>query len=257
LDGKEKLRGLCVFAGNLLLSLNNRDGNAKFPAKAQSPKSKVQSCLITKRFAFLDFNSPFTLKAKAMASKQSPKSSDEPFKPSKRQLAEAKGKTVPDVIAKDLRVLFCGINPGLYTAAVGHHFARPGNRFWPALHKSGFTDRLLSPFDERELLKANLGITNVVADATASASEVTKEDFVEGGRALKRKVRRYRPRIVAILGIEAYRKAFGRMDIELGEQEETVGDARLWVLPNPSGLNANYQLKDFTRLFRKLRKAAE
>ena len=192
-----------------------------------------------------------------MASKHSRKSSEAPFKPSKEQLAEAKGKTLPDVIAKNLRVLFCGINPGLYTAAVGHHFARPGNRFWPALYKSGFTNRLLSPFDERELLKAKLGITNVVSHATASASEVTKEDFVRGGRTLRRKVRRYRPRIVAILGIEAYRKAFGQLEVEIGEQDETIGDATLWVLPNPSGLNANYQLKDFTRLFRKLRKAAE
>jgi len=192
-----------------------------------------------------------------MASKHSRKSSSAPFKPSKQQLAEAKGKTVPDVIANNLRVLFCGINPGLYTAAVGHHFARPGNRFWPALHKSGFTKRLLSPFDERELLKNSLGITNVVSHATASASELTKEDFVRGGRILRRKVSRYRPRIVAILGIEAYRKAFGQLEVEVGEQEETIGDARLWVLPNPSGLNANYQLKDFTRLFRKLRKATE
>ena len=183
--------------------------------------------------------------------------SSRPFKPTKAQLAEAKGKTVPDVIAKNLRVLFFGINPGLYTAAVGHHFARPGNRFWPALHKSGFTKRLLSPFDERELLKNSLGITNVVSHATASASELTKEDFVRGGRILRRKVSRYRPRIVAILGIEAYRKAFGQLEVEVGEQEETIGDARLWVLPNPSGLNANYQLKDFARLFRKLRKAAE
>jgi len=192
-----------------------------------------------------------------MASKHSRKSSAAPFKPSKEQLADATGKTVPDVIAKNLRVLFCGINPGLYTAAVGHHFARPGNRFWPALHKSGFTDRLLSPFDERELVKAGLGITNVVAYATASASELTKEDFIEGGRSLRRKVRRYRPRIVAILGIEAYRKAFGQAEVEIGEQQEKIGDARLWVLPNPSGLNANYQPKDFARLFRKLRKAAE
>ncbi len=192
-----------------------------------------------------------------MASNRSPRLNEEPFKPTKKQLAEAKGKTLPDVIAKNLRVLFCGINPGLYTAAAGHHFARPGNRFWPALYKSGFTDRLLSPFDERELLKANLGITNVVSHATASASEVTKEDFVRGGRTLRRKVRRYRPRIVAILGIEAYRKAFGQLEVEIGEQDETIGEARLWVLPNPSGLNANYQLKDFTRLFRKLRKAAE
>src|SRR5437660_9674724 len=141
-----------------------------------------------------------------MASKHSRKSSEAPFKPSKQQLAEAKGKTVPDVIAKNLRVLFCGINPGLYTAAVGHHFARPGNRFWPALHKSGFTDRLRSPFDERELLKNRIGISNVVPHATASAAELTKEDFIKGGRALDAKVKRYRPRVVAILGVGAYRQ---------------------------------------------------
>src|SRR6266853_795680 len=115
-----------------------------------------------------------------MASKHSRKSSEAPFKPSKQQLAEAKGKTVPDVIAKNLRVLFCGINPGLYTAAVGHHFARPGNRFWPALHKSGFTDRLLSPFAERELLASGIGISNVVPHATASADELTPEELVAG-----------------------------------------------------------------------------
>src|SRR5207245_2253471 len=128
------------------------------------------------------------------------------FKPTKQQLAEATGKTVPDVIAPGLQVLFCGINPGLYTAAVGHHFARPGNRFWPALYKSGFTDQLLSPFEERELLKLGLGISNVVPDATASASELTKADFIEGGRSLDAKVKRYRPRIVAILGVGAYRQ---------------------------------------------------
>src|SRR5438046_7720404 len=131
-----------------------------------------------------------------------------PFKPTKQQLIEAAGKTLPDVIAPSLRILFCGINPGLYTAAVGHHFARPGNRFWPALHKSGFTDRLLSPFAERELLASGIGISNVVAHATASAAELTKEDFVTGGRSLAAKVERYHPRIVAILGVGAYRQAF-------------------------------------------------
>src|SRR3979490_2492277 len=131
-----------------------------------------------------------------------------PFKPTRQQLIEAAGKTLPDVIGPELRVLFCGINPGLYTAAVGHHFARPGNRFWPALNRSGFTDQLLSPFAERELLKLRLGITNVVARATASAAELTKEDFVKGGRVLRSKVRRYRPRIIAVLGVGAYRQAF-------------------------------------------------
>src|SRR5436190_4718985 len=117
-----------------------------------------------------------------------------PFKPTKQQLIEADGKTLPDVIAPNLRVLFCGINPGLYTAAVGHHFARPGNRFWPALFKSGFTDRLLSPFEESALLSSGLGISNVVPHATATAAELTREDFVRGGRLLAAKVKKYQPR---------------------------------------------------------------
>jgi double-stranded uracil-DNA glycosylase len=176
-----------------------------------------------------------------------------PFKPTKQQLIDAAGKTLPDVIARNLRVLFCGINPGLYTAAVGHHFARPGNRFWPALHKSGFTDRQLSPFEERELLKSKIGISNVVPHATASAAELTKEDFIKGGRLLARKVRKYQPRVVAILGVGAYRHAFDKPKAKVGEQAERIHDARVWVLPNPSGLNANYQLPDLVKLFRKLR----
>ena len=181
----------------------------------------------------------------------------QPFKPTKQQLIEAAGKTVPDVIARDVRVLFCGINPGLYTAAVGHHFARPGNRFWPALQRSGFTDRLLSAFEEHELLKLGLGVTNVVARATAAASELTKEDFVKGGLALRSKVRRYGPRIVAVLGVGAYREAFARPKAVIGAQDEKIADARVWVLPNPSGLNANYQLPELIKLFRHLRMAAD
>ncbi len=179
-----------------------------------------------------------------------------PFKPTKQQLADAHGKTLPDVIAPNLRVLFCGINPGLYTAAVGHHFARPGNRFWPALHKSGFTERLMSPFEERELLKAGIGITNVVSHATATAAELTKEDFIEGGRRLAAKVKRYRPRIVAILGVGAYRTAFANPKAVVGEQTDRISAARVWVLPNPSGLNANYQLPELVRLFVELKEAA-
>src|SRR5438876_459271 len=125
------------------------------------------------------------------------------FKPTKQQLIDAAGKTLPDVIAPNLRVLFSGINPGLYTAAVGHHFARPGNRFWPALHQSGFTERLLSPFEEPELLNSGLGITNVVAHATATAAELTPEDFVRGGLNLRAKLRRFRPQILAVLGVGA------------------------------------------------------
>jgi TDG/mug DNA glycosylase family protein len=179
-----------------------------------------------------------------------------PFKPTKQQLIDAAGQTLPDVIAPNLRVLFCGINPGLYTAAVGHHFARPGNRFWPALHKSGFSDRLLSPFAERELLKSGIGISNVVPHATASAAELTREDFIDGGKKLAAKVRRYRPQIVAILGVGAYRHAFAKPKAKIGEQAERIHDARVWVLPNPSGLNANYQLPELVRLFVELRQAS-
>jgi len=180
-----------------------------------------------------------------------------PFKPTKQQLIEAAGKTLPDVIGPNLRVLFCGINPGLYTAAVGHHFARPGNRFWPALYQSGFTGRLISPFDERELLKSGIGISNVVPHATASAAELTKEDFAAGGRLLARKVKRYRPRVVAVLGVGAYRQAFGQPKAVVGQQAEEIHSARVWVLPNPSGLNANYQLPELVQLFRRLRRAIE
>jgi TDG/mug DNA glycosylase family protein len=183
--------------------------------------------------------------------------SRKPFKPTKQQLIEAAGKRVPDVIAPNLRVLFCGINPGLYTAAVGHHFARPGNRFWPALHQSGFTNRLISPFDERDLLKLGVGISNVVPRATASAAELTREDFSKGGRRLAVKVKRYKPRIVAILGVGAYRQAFDKPKAQVGEQVECIHAARVWVLPNPSGLNANYQLPEQVRLFRALRAKAE
>lgn len=191
-----------------------------------------------------------------MTSKLARSASQAPFKPTKEQLAKAHGKTVPDVIAPGLRVLFCGINPGLYTAAVGHHFARPGNRFWPALHASGFTARLLSPFAEHELLDLGLGITNVVARATATAAELTPEDFIKGGRLLRTKIRRFQPQFVAVLGVGAYRAAFAQPKAIIGEQKERIAGARVWVLPNPSGLNANYQLKDLRRLFRVLRLAA-
>jgi double-stranded uracil-DNA glycosylase len=179
----------------------------------------------------------------------------EPYKPSKEEVQAAAGRTVPDVIALQLRVLFCGINPGLYTAAVGHHFARPGNRFWPALHASGFTDRLLSPHEERALLKDGYGITNVVARATATAAELSDEEFVEGGRRLRSKVLRLRPRFLAVLGVGAYRTAFGEPYARLGRQRETIGETVVWVLPNPSGLNAHYRLRDLARLFGELRRA--
>ena len=180
-----------------------------------------------------------------------------PWKPTKAQLLAATDKTVADVIAPDLRVLFSGINPGLYTAAVGHHFARPGNRFWPALHAGGFTDRVLSPFDERELLKSGYGITNVVQRATATADLLTKDEIVEGGAKLRRKVLRYRPRVLAVLGVGAYRTAFNRPKAVVGRQSTMVGGTIVWVLPNPSGLNAHYQAGELARLFRELKEFAD
>jgi TDG/mug DNA glycosylase family protein len=178
-----------------------------------------------------------------------------PWKPTKEQLLAATEKTVRDVIAPDLRVLFCGINPGLYTAAVGHHFARPGNRFWPALYASGFTERLLSPFDERELLKSGYGITNVVQRTTASADQLTKQEIVAGGERLRAKVLRYRPKVLAVLGVGAYRTAFNKPKANVGRQDDQIGQTVLWVLPNPSGLNANYQAPDLARLFGELKDA--
>jgi TDG/mug DNA glycosylase family protein len=174
-------------------------------------------------------------------------------RPTKAELLAAGGRTLPDVIAPGLKVLFAGINPGLYTAAVGHHFARPGNRFWPTLHAAGITPRRLDPSEEQALIPLGYGITNVVDRATAAAAELTPAEFAEGGRKLGEKVLRYGPRVLAILGIGAYRSAFARPKATLGLQEETIGETRLWILPNPSGLNANYQPADLARLFRELR----
>jgi len=189
--------------------------------------------------------------------KQSPEFLPQPWKPSKEQLIAAEGKTVRDVIAPGLRVLFCGINPGLYTAAVGHHFARPGNRFWPALYAAGFTDRLLSPFDEHELLALGLGITNVVVRATATADQLSRVELSEGGKHLAAKVRRYEPNFLALLGLGAYRVAFCQPRAIIGRQEATIGKTHIWVLPNPSGLNAHYQAKDLAQLFGELKQAVE
>jgi TDG/mug DNA glycosylase family protein len=179
-----------------------------------------------------------------------------PYKPSRAQLLAAAGARVPDVIGAGLGVLFCGINPGLYSGATRHHFARPGNRFWPVLHGAGFTQRQLTPWEEQELLSQHCGITNLVARATASAEELTAEELVAGRRKLLGKVQRYAPRFVAVLGITAYRSAFERPKATLGRQDEALGEAMVWVLPNPSGLNAHHQLKDLTRLFSALREVA-
>jgi double-stranded uracil-DNA glycosylase len=177
----------------------------------------------------------------------------EPFKPSRAQLVASAGKTVPDVIAPQLRVLFCGINPGLYSGATGHHFARPGNRFWRALRGAGFTGQLLSPWEERELLEHRCGVTNLVARATASADALAAAELVAGRRRLLSKVKRYAPACVAVLGIGAYRIAFARPTATLGRQPQMFGGAVLWLLPNPSALNAHYQLAELVALFRELR----
>jgi double-stranded uracil-DNA glycosylase len=178
-------------------------------------------------------------------------------RPTKNELLAASGKTVPDVISRKLGILFCGINPGLYSAAVGHHFARPGNRFWPALFSSGFTPRLLAPFEEHELVKFGYGITNIVDRATASAAELSADELTKGGEKLRAKLRRYRPRCLAVLGIGAYRTAFGYREAALGLQIQKIADSIVWVLPNPSGLNAHYRPAELSTLFRQLRVAIE
>ena len=176
--------------------------------------------------------------------------------PARAELLAAKGKTVADVIAPELQVLFCGINPGLYSGYTGHHFARPGNRFWPALHAAGFTPRILRPDEERELLPLGYGITNLVARATATAAELSKAELLDGGRALAAKVSVYQPRVLAVLGIGAYRSAFGRPGAALGRQDERLGEAYVWVLPNPSGLNAHYSPAVLAEVYREFRESA-
>lgn len=185
-----------------------------------------------------------------------------PYKPTRAEIQAAAGKTVPDVIMPGLRVLLCGINPGLYTAAIGHHFGRPGNRFWPAIFSAGITPRLLSPWEERDLLKVGFGITNLVPRATATADALSPQELIEGGRLLVEKIRHYRPAILAVLGLSAYRAAFGSPRAAIGPQPERIGaaedfpGARLWLLPNPSGLNAHYSLADLARLYREMNEAA-
>jgi double-stranded uracil-DNA glycosylase len=186
-----------------------------------------------------------------------PSSGPPPVRPSKTDLEAARRLTVPDVIAPNLRVLFCGINPGLYTAAVGHHFARPGNRFWPVLHLAGFTERLFAPWEERELLSLGYGITNLVTRTTANAAELSAEELRQGRVLLEDKVRRFAPRMVAIVGVGAYRTAFQRPRASMGQQAERSAGVGLWVLPNTSGLNAHYRLEQMAQLFAELRRAVE
>jgi len=173
-------------------------------------------------------------------------------KPTPEEIRAASGKTVPDIIAPDLHVLFCGINPSLYSAAVGHHFARPGNRFWRSLHTAGFTERLLAPFEDGDLLQFGYGLTNIVDRATARADELDAEELVIGKQQLAAKVQHYRPQFLAVLGISAYRTAFNRPKAVMGKQDEFLHRAIIWVLPNPSGLNAHYQLEDLKRVYQEL-----
>ncbi len=179
-----------------------------------------------------------------------------PWKPTKAQLLAAHTKRVPDLVAKDLIVLFAGINPGLYTAAIGRHFGRPGNRFWPALEAGGFTPRLFSPFESDRLLDLNYGITNVVDRPTARADELTNEELRAGGKRLAAKVKRWRPTVVAFVGIGPYRIISGVKDARVGLQKDLFGGSYAWVLPNPSGLNAHYQPAALAELFGELRRWA-
>jgi TDG/mug DNA glycosylase family protein len=178
-------------------------------------------------------------------------------RPSRTQIEAARNGRVADIIAPQLNVLFCGINPSLYSAAVGHHFARPGNRFWPTLHQAGFTPRLLQPHEDHLLPQFGLGVTNLVARATATAAELSAEELQQGGLILAEKLAIYRPRLLAVLGVSAYRSAFAAPKAALGPQEQAISGVPVWVLPNPSGLNAHYQLPQLAAVYRELKMAAE
>ena len=178
-------------------------------------------------------------------------------RPSRAELAAAVTRTIPDVLAPRLRIVFCGINPGLWSAATGHHFARPGNRFWPALHRGGFTPHQFRPAEQSSLLPYGLGITNIVARATARADELTAGELVEGGAILAAKLRRLRPAWLAVLGVSAYRTAFGRRDANVGRQPDRIGPTQVWILPNPSGLNAHYTPTRLAAQFSDLRTATD
>jgi TDG/mug DNA glycosylase family protein len=173
----------------------------------------------------------------------------DPWKPSRQEQLKSIHRRVPDVIAPDLDVLFCGINPGLYSAAVGHHFAGPGNLFWPTLHATGFTSRLLTSFDEAEMLSLGYGITNIVPRASAAADDVSKEELRAGARTVRRKVNKYKPRFLAFCGLVAYRLGFEKSKAQVGLQEDCIGRTSIWLLPNPSGLNAFHQPAVLNQMF--------
>ena len=175
------------------------------------------------------------------------------FKPSKEDLRDAINRTTVDLIDYDLKVLFCGINPGIWSGATGFHFAKPGNRFWKVLHLAGFTERILHPSEEHELLENGYGITSFCKRTTARADELTTEEYIAGGRALIKKIEKYKPQNLAVLGIGAFRTAFQKPKAKLGLQDEKIAGTRVWLLPNPSGLNAHYQANDLAALFRELR----
>jgi TDG/mug DNA glycosylase family protein len=182
--------------------------------------------------------------------------SPRPASPSREELQAAYGRTVPDLIAPGLRVVLCGINPSLWSGVVGYHFARPSNRLWPTLHLSGFTPRRLHPSETAELLAAGLGVTNLVPRATARADELSREELLTGPARVEAVAREWAPRFVAFLGLSAYRVAFGRPRARVGVQEATLGPSRVWLLPNPSGLNASYQLPDLVAAYAELRAAS-
>lgn len=165
-------------------------------------------------------------------------------------------KPLRDVIGPDLVVLFAGINPSLMSYERGHHFARPGNRFWRALHDSGWTPRLMRPEEDDRLPALGIGITNVADRPTRAADELSDDELRDGAEALERLAARIQPRVVAVVGLGAYRVGFGRRDARVGPQEDPIGGRPAWVLPNPSGLNAHYQAPDLAREFRRLREHA-
>ena len=176
-------------------------------------------------------------------------------KPTKEDLRDAINRTTEDLIDYDLKVLFCGINPGIWSGATGFHFAKPGNRFWKTLHLAGFTDRILLPSEEHELLENGCGITSFCKRTTARADELSTEEIINGGKLLIKRVEKYKPKNLAVLGITAYRTAFQKPKAKIGLQDEKFGETNVWLLPNPSGLNAHYQLNDLAKLFGEVRKS--
>jgi TDG/mug DNA glycosylase family protein len=175
--------------------------------------------------------------------------------PNSAQIAAAAGRRLPDLIRPGLELLFCGINPSLYSAAVQQHFARPGNRFWRTLFTAGFTERVLSPSEQAGLLERGIGLTNLVARATASADELSRQEYQRGALRLQRKLERYRPRVIAFVGLGAYRIVVARPSAQVGLQPQPFAGVTAWALPNPSGLNAHYPPRELARCYAELARA--